>query len=165
MKKRIGSLKGKPIIEGDINSKNASEIHISELNGCSGSGSGNELKWEYYRIDYEKVPPGNDLAVIITAYSELVNVADSDNVRIIQAPDMYYDKVKYSKIAGTNKPIYYNEEELGESVINNNSFIENIKEWLAIDDIPYLIPITKEEFFTFDNINDYFPPFKQSNPT
>lgn len=51
MKKRIGSLKGKPIIEGDINLKNASEIHISELNGGSGSGSSSgDDKVIYYAV-------------------------------------------------------------------------------------------------------------------
>ena len=53
MKRRIGSLRGYPIIEGDKNLKNSNEIHINDLGGGSGSGSSDDVKWEYYKIDWD----------------------------------------------------------------------------------------------------------------
>lgn len=44
MKRRIGTLKGHPIVEGDYNLKNSSEIHISDLNK---GGGGNENNVEF----------------------------------------------------------------------------------------------------------------------
>lgn len=54
MKKRIGSLLGKPIIQGDTNLKTSNEVHISELNASSGgssSGGDNTLNFRYYTND------------------------------------------------------------------------------------------------------------------
>lgn len=53
MKKRIGWLHNKPIIQGDKNLKNSNELHIDELssnNSGGGEGSGTS-KIHYYRFD------------------------------------------------------------------------------------------------------------------
>ena len=47
MKRKIGEIYNKPIIEGDINLKTPNEIHKSELSG----GGRNTSKIYYYKID------------------------------------------------------------------------------------------------------------------
>ena len=49
-KKRIGTIYGSPIIEGDKNLKTSNEIHVSELGGGEGNTSGIEDK-RYYMGD------------------------------------------------------------------------------------------------------------------
>lgn len=55
MKRKIGEIYNKPIVEGDINLKTPNEIHKSEL---SGGGESNEVKYYYYLLeqDYDLEP-------------------------------------------------------------------------------------------------------------
>lgn len=50
MKRRIGILKGKPIIEGDINLKTSNEIHVKQLSGGSGESGGESSNIEYLDV-------------------------------------------------------------------------------------------------------------------
>lgn len=52
MKRKIGEIYNKPIIEGDINLKTPNEIHKSEL---SVGGGNSEVKEYYYLFDVDKV--------------------------------------------------------------------------------------------------------------
>ena len=48
MKKRIGWLNNKPIIQGDKNLKTSNELHISEVSGGENSGGGDSNETIYY---------------------------------------------------------------------------------------------------------------------
>lgn len=50
MKKRIGWLNNKPIIQGDKNLKNSNELHIDELSSSNSGGGGSEIKHHYYKF-------------------------------------------------------------------------------------------------------------------
>lgn len=55
MKKRIGTIYNKPIIEGDINLKTPNEIHKNELKGGENSGSSvSKYAPRYFKIDWNK---------------------------------------------------------------------------------------------------------------
>ena len=57
MKKRIGTIYNKPIIEGDINLKTPNEIHKSELKGGGDNPSGGSVSKyapRYFKIDWDK---------------------------------------------------------------------------------------------------------------
>lgn len=47
MKKRIGNLRGKPIIEGDKNLMTANELHIDSLGKSDNEGGGSVRTWYY----------------------------------------------------------------------------------------------------------------------
>lgn len=53
MKRKIGEIYNKPIIEGDINLKTPNEIHKSELSSDGGSSS-NKYAPRYFSIDWDK---------------------------------------------------------------------------------------------------------------
>lgn len=79
MKKRIGTIYNKPIIEGDINLKTPNEIHKSELKGGGDNPSGGSVSKyapRYFKIDWNKA--SKDWKGIITYY-------DSNNYS-------YYDR-------------------------------------------------------------------------
>lgn len=48
MKKRIGNLRGKPIIEGDKNLMTPNELHIDSLGKSDNEGGGSDIEYEYY---------------------------------------------------------------------------------------------------------------------
>lgn len=58
MKKRIGWLYNKPIIQGDKNLKTPNELHIDELSSNS-SGEGEESEIKYYKVDAANVSLAN----------------------------------------------------------------------------------------------------------
>ena len=65
MKRKIGEIYNKPIVEGDINLKTPNEIHKSEL--FEGGGASNsEVKEWYYRVDVQGIydAVGEDIEVI-----------------------------------------------------------------------------------------------------
>lgn len=137
--------------------------------GGSGSGSGSEIKWEYYSIDWDKVDDkGFAEEVVLCAHSVnysaiytnatekciasptmLMNSAGS--IHPILSPDGL--KIALKKISGNNIPIQITFELEGETnslTADNGSWIENIKMYCGVDDIPFLIPITKEEFYSLE---------------
>lgn len=63
MKRRIGFLKGKPIIEGDLNLKTNNEISISELMGES-----SEIRPHYYKF----TKPISDLEVSMELLAPII---------------------------------------------------------------------------------------------
>lgn len=104
MKKRIGTLYNKIIIEGDINLKTPNEIHKNELkrkDNSNGGDSINEYAPRYFKIDWEKadenwkyclfeIPGKNDSKLssttkiiagtpIITAYN-IINIEQYQNI-------------------------------------------------------------------------------------
>lgn len=66
MKKRIGTLYNKPIIEGDINLKTPNEIHKNELKGGENSGGGglNGDSDYFIYIDGNKLTPIESFNII-----------------------------------------------------------------------------------------------------
>ena len=74
-KKRIGTIYGSPIIEGDKNLKTSNEIHISELNGTGENG----VEYEYFVLDnpnddestYQKFKSALSSTVIVETICEI----------------------------------------------------------------------------------------------
>lgn len=50
MKKRIGWLNNKPIIQGDKNLKNSNELHIDELSQNNSQDGGADEELVYYKL-------------------------------------------------------------------------------------------------------------------
>lgn len=78
MKKRIGTLYNKPIIEGDINLKTPNEIHKNELKGGGDNSGGSVSKYapRYFKIDFTKA---DSMWKIILSISDVDNaVEDSE---------------------------------------------------------------------------------------
>lgn len=50
-KKRIGNLRGQPIIEGDKNLMTPNEIHIDSLGKSDNGGDGSNVEYEYFITD------------------------------------------------------------------------------------------------------------------
>ena len=72
MKKRIGTLYNKPIIEGDINLKTPNEIHKNELKGGGNNPSGGSVSKyapRYFKIDFSKAG---------TLWKEILGISDVD---------------------------------------------------------------------------------------
>lgn len=59
MKKKIGNLRGKSIVEGDINLVTANELHINSLSKSDNGGSGSNVEYEYFITDN----PNDDVGV------------------------------------------------------------------------------------------------------
>lgn len=76
MKKRIGWLNNKPIIQGDKNLKNSNELHIDELSSSNSEGGSGSSKIHYYRFDSNAVA------------NELTSLAYEDDM-IIASIQMY----------------------------------------------------------------------------
>lgn len=71
MKKRIGNLRGKPIIEGDINLKTNNEIHKSELYKTHSEEGTSNNQYSYYKIlnpDFWNLG-GGSVEMIIIVYN------------------------------------------------------------------------------------------------
>lgn len=123
--------------------------------GGSGSGSSDGVTVEYYRIDWDNVDDSYMLRDIISM-SYIFNVdAPGAGIRIMTGTYHAFDgmaNVSYAKIGGPNMPIIYHTNDGDYAEYNNGSWLKNITEYLVGEPfIPnYLIPITKEEFYTLD---------------
>lgn len=76
MKKRIGTIYNKPIIEGDINLKTPNEIHKSELKGGGDNTSGGSVSKyapRYFKIDWDKA--SKDWEYVLSLHSSFENLA------------------------------------------------------------------------------------------
>lgn len=84
-KKRIGTIYGSPIVEGDKNLKTSNEIHVSELGGGnSGSEKYLYFKWEGHNPNVvgalqEVAPVFNGVLLITDVYSKTL----SKNINIV----------------------------------------------------------------------------------
>ena len=137
--------------------------------GGSGSGSGSEIKWEYYSIDWDKVDDkGFAEEVVLCAHSVNYSAIYTDLTEKWVAPPTHlmssassvhpilspkYLEIAVKKISGNNIPIQMAFDIEGETdnlTVDNGSWIENIKMYCGVDDIPFLIPITKEQFYLLE---------------
>ena len=74
MKKRIGTIYNKPIIEGDINLKTINEIHKDELGGDNSNvGSVSKYAPRYFKIDWDKA--SKDWELVLSVDSSMENLA------------------------------------------------------------------------------------------
>lgn len=80
MKKRIGNLRGKPIIEGDKNLMTSNEVHVSELGG-GGAEEDNDTEYEYIAFDMYQNQYINAAPIMYTfmTFASSVELYDSDN--------------------------------------------------------------------------------------
>ena len=131
MKKRIGWLNNKPIIQGDKNLKNSNELHIDELSSSNSRGESGTSKIHYYRFDSNAVA------------EELISLAYEDDMIIafIQMYCVLSQGYIYNGSGDDSRGIYY---------ISNTPLIDNIWNAHKIDalvvfednyygDYPYII--------------------------
>ena len=146
---------------------NYKSVVAKDSNNTGSSGS--EIKWEYYSIDWDKADnkefvetivlrahPVNYSAIYtnltekwVSPPTHLMNTASS--VHPILSPKSLEIAVK--KISGNNIPIqmaFDIEEGTDSLTVDNDSWIENIKMYCGVDDIPFLIPISEEEFYSLE---------------
>lgn len=128
-----------------------------ESSGGSGSGSSDGVKWEYYKIDWDKFDEINDYESLF----HLVSEADAFNVSYWGAEHVTtcigeaFTDYTYSKIAGTNKAMFdiSNLDDYAYEA-NKGSWIKNIQVMYPNINISFIVPITKDEFLIFDD-NSY----------
>ena len=139
-----------------------SEVVSASVNfnegGGSGSSDNSDVKWEYYKIDWDKFDEIGDYESL----SNLVGEADAFNVSYWGAKHVTtligtaFADYTYSKIAGTNKAMfdvsnldgYTHEADEGSWLTNVQIIHPNI-------DTSFITPITKDEFFMFDDDDIY----------
>lgn len=157
-KKRIGTIYGSPIIEGDKNLKTSNEIHVSELGG-GGGGSGFYLKLKtpqenkeivqltqqffittFFKIGEAKTT--SDLGIIILPYSTLVTLWEGMTLTAFEVSP----RKKDTSIGTTLLPKYDTLEDLLTNISDMTGELskEQMKETM-ID--PYFEIITEEEFY------------------
>lgn len=141
-------------------------------NGGDGSGSNNEVKWEYYKIDrpaFESSNVGMEIWYNVFAFCESSfrqNVDESGQYITAIGPFNGGEGDDYYKIALSDMPKYYDYNGK-ENFIDTKSPLENfaraiINFWYPADVEfilgelnSFLIPITKEEYITIDHLATY----------
>ena len=144
MKKRIGSLYGKPIIEGDINLKNASEIHISDLNKGGGSPT-----FTYYLLDRYS---GESTINMLARYSTYVRAQDVTGKKFIENTTYFKTRESnfsweyiYGVCIDWDTPTWIEGEFISrrEHLLRNEGpTVEEFNQWLT--------PVTEEEFYNLE---------------
>lgn len=158
-KKRIGTIYGSPIVEGDKNLKTSNEIHVSELGG-EGGGSGFYLKLKtpqenekivqlphqfgittFFKIGEAKTT--SDLGITILPYSTLVTCWEGVTLTAFEVSP----RKKDTSMGPTPLPKYDTLEDLLTNISDMTGELskEQMKEAM-ID--PYFEIITEEEFYS-----------------
>lgn len=144
----------------DISKEDKNEF----LNKIDNSGGG--IKWEYYKIDWDKINNLNlsDVDVAVS-YSYITNCQPRKGAhKIISTCNMIdYKSYLYSKIGGTNARIVEmsTRDTPPNFIADDGSWIANIKKvFYDVKSIEWLIPITEEEFFTFGDDSEYKSLYK-----
>lgn len=115
MKKRIGTIYNKPIIEGDINLKTPNEIHKNELKGGGDNSSGSSVSKyapRYFKIDWDKASKDWEYVLCIDNFDNSVNASNlitsiGATYRMLYAIDAnYWDAVKAYPFATTQSKFY-----------------------------------------------------------
>lgn len=151
MKRKIGEIYNKPIVEGDINLKTPNEIHKSELGGGR-TQDGSKFKPRYFSIDFNITDEGwkyllsvdvdnfirdSNLAFTIGSTYKLIDV--KDNLVYIGAyPFMSLDGDR--KFYFSYTPLYLDERSSGALNINKYGFLE-------FEDIIEIMPSLIETIF------------------
>ena len=137
-------------------------LNIAYLNGAEGmiirggassggnsgeSESGNEVKWEYYKvvnfseIPYETLYPASTYA----------NFGDRiDNTSLAYSDNVQRELIK--SVAGTNIPLIYIDT-METFIVDKGSWKLNVIEFYGIDENKFnehFIPITKEQFYSLE---------------
>lgn len=139
MKRKIGEIYNKPIIEGDINLKTSNEIHKSELSSSGGSASSDG---EYYKfITHDSLNDMKQMACLLK-YKNMIA-----NEYIIESSDIYTNYNNYKAFCFMPINICTSE---GCRYIK--SLVTFLKEAYGIEDMSAIgiQPITKEEFYKID---------------
>ena len=140
MKKRIGTIKGKPIVEGggsNIIKKN--EISINDIGSSSGSSDNNDDNIQYFRCDL-----GSDINRTIEWLFPFTKMVDfrTDSVLVTIPIESWPDNHYFIEIGGNidDKTIYF-----------MNKWV-SIKDLLSNEGLPIEIlkPISKEDFYRTD---------------
>ena len=149
MKKRIGSLLGKPIIQGDINLKTNNEIHIKELSAGGGSWGGEASTIEYLDVsgmaDEMSV---KKMALIFQSY--LAKIFDDNKVYVIGGAGLLTvgDNINTITEGVVAIAIDFNAKIIMEGRIGTIlEFLSNLFTQEELDAIPR---ITKEEFYSLE---------------
>lgn len=165
MKKRIGNLRGKPIIEGDKNLMTPNELHIDSLGNSDNEGGGREgssfylklktpqkdknilqLQSQFFITTFFKIGEAkttSDLGITILPYSTLVATWEGFTLTAFEV----CPRKKDTSLGATPLPKYDTLEDLltNISIVSGEGSKEQIKE--AILD-PHFEIITEEEFYS-----------------
>lgn len=136
MKRRIGILKGKPIIEGDINLKTSNEIHVKQLSGGSGESGGEASNIEYLDVSGSEV--GKALCCMHSYQNKIL--VENDAISITSAIRSYNNTYIACSICFSDTVIVANDKT---TILEDLEASGITKEQL--DAIPR---ITKEEFYS-----------------
>lgn len=165
MKKRIGNLRGKPIIEGDKNLMTPNELHIDSLGKSDNEGGGSDIEVEpvyYFKYDQSFMP-----SEILASYLKVYD----------KTKQKYYSVARHSltvppgEIFGVICPRYIYLDGIQTTVldfftaytITQNPSMSLLDAKKAIEDLINLYRITKEEYYegieilTAEQILDMMP--------
>lgn len=172
MKKKIGEIYNKPIIDGDINLKTPNEIHKSELIG-GGNSSGKVKEW-YYKFNIDKLledfsdnPSGAVFSVgYFSYYVGLMEVGSTEmyieyqtNITMDSITTEFLKNIKGAKVVDSipifgiindttgSYPVYIYGNYWQRILVITKAFapnvtLEQVKESL----LPYITEISKEEY-------------------
>lgn len=139
MKKRIGTIKGKPIVEGGgSNIIKNNEISINDIGNSSDSGNNNDDNISYFGFSFTN-PETHKLLKQFFPLSKIVSY-NSNSVRVEIPATTYPDSHYFHEFGGNinDKQAYYNGNWLSLKEFINSTY--NF-------DIEKLKPISKEEFY------------------
>lgn len=153
MKKRIGTLYNKPIIEGDINLKTPNEIHKNELKGGGDNSSGSSVS--KYAPRYYKIAEGAPGEMgNINAYVATIKIKVYENISIL--PPFVGKDIRDGQVLGFGFAPFYGEvlnkhrfidsfESLIHSILEASGSSENFNLIMS-----YFTEITEEEYYKID---------------
>ena len=149
MKKRIGNLLGKPIIQGDINLKTNNEIHIKELSAGGGSLGGEASTIEYLDVS----GMADEMSVKKTALifqSYLVKFFDDNKVSVIGGAGLLTveDNINTITEGVVAVAIDSNAKIIMEGRIG--TILEFLSNLLTQEELDANPRITKEEFYSLE---------------
>lgn len=165
MKKRIGTLYNKPIIEGDINLKTPNEIHKNELKG--GTDLSNIPCYYYKIIKVADDEISFDMFFVKNGYYEYVVNAGNYGIFQTNVTNAYIDYTKITAVKLIDIPVVTNGSRndkvftfiISGDIVNRtyttmSKVMEGItKEMIQQQLDTYAIQITKEEYEAMITIN------------
>lgn len=153
MKRKIGKLYNKIIIDGDINLKTPNEIHKNELSKGGGNNTLDSDSWEYYKVDSSfnalKEEELSAIANGVQGMSSLCYIGCITDGRLLPQPWFGYgNKLQGFKVFGEG--VYW--KMLNSGGLNSfkdltkEPFLSELSTTPLLPLTNALIPCTKEEF-------------------
>lgn len=153
MKKKIGEIYNKPIVTGDKNLVTKNEIHESTLKG-GGTVDSSSSDVEYYIVDAEKVNLlGDDGMLLLTTFSLFKYVYigyGGIKVKCIFGGWRFYEDMNQNDVLPCAVAFSKIKKDQMEANTLKDMFMSANLDISLFDSV--FTPITKEEFYDFNNI-------------